>query len=58
VFPPAEKERLAACVLALHGGDPLSASSYLELALVPNEVARGLALDELVTERARRFGLA
>jgi hypothetical protein len=57
-FPPAEKERLAETVLALLGGDPHSARSYLELALDPNEVARGLVLDELVTERARKFGLA
>ena len=42
---------------AIHGGDPLSARSYLELAIDPNEVARGLALDELVSERARRFAL-
>ncbi|HZV02431.1 MAG TPA: DUF5682 family protein [Planctomycetota bacterium] len=56
-FPPSEKERLARSVLALHGGDPLRARSYLELAVDPEEVARGLALDEATTERARRFGL-
>lgn len=56
-FPPAEKERLAGSILALKGGDPLQARAYLELTHDPAVVARGLALEDLVTARARRYGL-
>lgn len=56
-FPPVEKERLARGVLALSGADPGGARSLLRLEVDADVAARGLALEEQVTARARRFGL-
>jgi len=56
-FPPAEKEVLARQALALHGGDPATARTFLRAEVAPQIVARGMALEAEVSRIARRYGL-
>jgi hypothetical protein len=57
-FPPVERRRIAERVVSLHGGDALDAHRLVSrLAVSPDEVARGVALEAAARALAQRYGL-
>lgn len=56
-FPPREREHVAQRIVALHGAGT-SARSLLRVEVAADVVARGLAVEEAVSRRAERYGLA
>jgi hypothetical protein len=60
-FPPRERERMAQRIVRLHqgvDGTAANARSLLRAEVSADVVVRGLAIEEEVTRRAERYGLA
>lgn len=57
-FPPMEREALARSILGLHGGDEADAKVLTQkLAVAPQTIAAGAALDHRVAVLAQKYGL-
>jgi Family of unknown function (DUF5682) len=56
-LPPLEREALARRIVTLHGADPTRTRDLLRLQISPDDLARGLRLDEEVTHLMAEYGL-
>ena len=57
-FPPKERERVADTIVAIHGGNKGDARRMVQtLTVAPEQIARGIALNEAARTRSAAFGL-